>query len=124
MTLSFSRGRALAATAFLLALGFGWTSGRSAPCVAAYVKYRDSPVCLDRFESHATEKSSFIRGAWYDAPNRYFLIDLEGTLYRYCRFPRRVWEEFKRTASYGQYYNAQINGSYDCRLGGIPSYAN
>ena len=61
---------------------------------------------------------------WYDAPNRYFLIDLKGTLYHYCRFPRGVWEEFKRAVSYGQYYNAQIKGSYDCRLGGIPSYVN
>jgi len=119
---SFSRGLALAAATTLLALGLGWTDGRSASCVVAYVKYRDSPVCLDRFESHATEKSSFIRGAWYDAPNRYLLINLKGTIHHYCRFSRGVWEEFKKAASYGQYYNGQIKGSYDCRLGGVPSY--
>lgn len=48
-------------------------------CNKAYVKYRDLPVCLERFTYQDTSKSSFVRGAWYDVSKSYMLLGLSGT---------------------------------------------
>ena len=91
-------------------------------CNQAYVKYRDTPVCLEQFTYQDTSKSSFVRGAWYDISNNYMLLSLSGTKYHYCRVPENVWNSFKQAVSYGKFYNAYIKGRYDCRLGGVPAY--
>ena len=59
----------VAVTLLLTALPFG----SSFACDVDHVKYRDTPVCLDEFEYQDTSKSSFVRGAWYDASNDYML---------------------------------------------------
>ncbi len=90
-------------------------------CEKTYIKYRDTPVCLDQgYEYQDTSKSSWIRGAWYDGANKYFLINLKGTMYHYCRFPVVKWKLFKTATSFGKFYSRQIKGKYDCRLGGMP----
>jgi hypothetical protein len=91
-------------------------------CDVDYVKYRDTPVCLDEFEYQDTSRSSFVRGVWYDASNDYMLISLKGTKYHYCRVPGSVWNAFKNASSFGQFYGVNLKGNYDCRLGGIPLY--
>jgi len=91
-------------------------------CEASYVKYRSTSVCLDEFEYQDTSRSSFVRGAWYDASNDYMLISLKGTTYHYCRVPRHVWKAFKNAPSFGRFYGSNLKGAYDCRLGGVPAY--
>ena len=86
----------------------------------AVVKYRATPVCLDAMQYADTSKSSWIRGAWYDVKNAYLVISSNGTLYHYCRVPDGVWTGLQGAASHGKYFNANIKGRFDCRLGGPP----
>ena len=91
-------------------------------CERAWVKYRNSPVCLDQFEYGDTSRSSWIRGAWYDDDHDYMVINLDGIKYHYCRFPRSAWSGLLNAPSHGRYYHQSIKGKYDCRLGGVPDY--
>ncbi len=103
---------------FVLVLLF--TVADLSACEKAYIKYRDTPVCLDQgFEYKDTSKSSWIKGAWYDGGKQYFLINLKGTMYHYCRFPVAMWVSFKTAGSFGGFYTRQIKGRYDCRLDGV-----
>jgi len=43
-------------------------------CVA--VKYRDTPVCLDKFVCTGTPQSTFVREVCYDPAKLYMLIEL------------------------------------------------
>lgn len=90
------------------------------------VKYRDTPINIadSRFEYLNTDISSFIRGAWYDWDYQYMVIRLEETYYHYCGLPPAIWEEFKKTESFGRFYNQAIKGNYDCREAYIPDYDN
>ena len=86
------------------------------------VKYRETQVNIADFEELDTSKSSFIRGAWYDAQNEYMIIRLNNTNYHYCGLPKSVWENFKKTNSFGKFFNSKIKGYFDCRLGFVPDY--
>jgi len=88
------------------------------------VKYRDTPVdvAAPYFEYLNTEKSSFIRGAWYDKSNGYMVINLDGVCYHYCGMPVSVWKNFSRAESFGSFYHQHIKGQYDCREGYVPGY--
>jgi hypothetical protein len=94
----------------------------AADCPPTFVKYRDTPVCLQEFQYQDTRKSSFVRGAWYDADNDYLVISLKGTRYHYCRMPVGVWNAFRAARSFGRFYLRSIKGKFDCRLGGVPAY--
>lgn len=107
-------------TTLLLVTAFSYSTAFA--CNAAYVKYRDTHVCLDQFEYQDTSRNSFVKGAWYDASNDYMVLSLKGTKYHYCRMPDSVWNAFKGAFSYGRFYSANLKGKYDCRLGGVPSY--
>jgi hypothetical protein len=98
--------------------------GQARPsCKQSYIKYRDTPVCLDRdFQYFSTTGSSWVNGAWYDAKNQYLVIGLRGTLYHYCRFDEGTWNRFRRADSYGRFYLSSIKGRFDCRAGGVPEY--
>jgi hypothetical protein len=97
-------------------------------CAAAelrlVIKYRSNTVDVDKpyFEYLDTSKSSWIRGAWYDAERRYMIINLRGTNYHYCGLLPSVWKKFKESDSFGSSYNANIKGNYDCRIFAVPSY--
>jgi hypothetical protein len=86
----------------------------------AVVKYRPSLVCLDTMDYGNTNKSSWVRGAWYNSQADYMVINLQGTLYHYCRVPSEIWKGLISASSHGTYYNANIKGRFDCRLGGVP----
>ena len=88
------------------------------------VKYRPSPVDVSdpRFEHTDTSRSSFVTDAWYDDSHDYMVIGLQGTNYHYCRIPQEVWDAFQQADSFGRFYNRDIKGRYDCRLGGVPEY--
>ena len=91
-------------------------------CDKTWVKYRNTPVCLDQFQAGDTSGSSFVRGAWYDASKDYMVIDLNGTKYHYCRFPSGTWKGLLSSTSHDRYYKTMIKGRYDCRKGGVPKY--
>ena len=88
------------------------------------VRYRDGKVNIghERFEDFDTSRSSFIRGAWYDADNQYMIINLSGTYYHYCGKPYSSWQSFMRASSLGVHYNQNIKGQYDCRIYDAPKY--
>lgn len=101
----------------LLILCCGNNSGQ------VFVKYRDTPIDLNngKFEKIDTSKSSFVKGAWYNSEQKYFVIKLNDTYYHYCRMPVDDWKSFKQAESFGKHYNQFIRGNFDCRLGGVPA---
>ncbi len=78
------------------------------------VKYCDEPVDIALFEELDTSKSSWVRGAWYDAENEYMVINLSGTYYHYCSLPLSIWEDFKSASSFGSEFNKNIKGKFAC----------
>lgn len=88
------------------------------------VKYRDSLVNINNgsFEYLNTNKSSFIRGSWYDKDNKYMIIKLNNVYYHYCGLNEEKWNMFKNADSFGSFYKNFIKGNYDCRMGFIPNY--
>lgn len=86
------------------------------------VKYRNDPVDVSNFEYLNTSRSSWVRGAWYDAANQYMIINLQGTNYHYCDMPSSAWRSFKSTSSSGNHYNAYIKSSYDCQYNYLSHY--
>ena len=88
------------------------------------IKYRDTPVNLAsaNFEYLDTDKSSFIRGAWYDKRNEYMVIKLNDVYYHYCGVPESVWKDFKQAESFGRYFNQAIKEEYEYRDCNGPNY--
>lgn len=83
-----------------------------------FVKYRGA-VDLADFDCSNTS-SSFVHRICYDNKNHYAITLLNGTYYHYCRMPSTVVEQWLRAGSKGQFYNRNIKGRFDCRLGGVP----
>ena len=92
------------------------------PAQYVTVKYRDTSVDVSSFEYLNTSKSSWIRGAWYDASNQYMIINLEWTNYHYCGLPSYIRSGLKGADSFWKYYNQNIKWKYDCRYWYVPSY--
>ena len=88
------------------------------------IKYREDSVNVNTpaFESLDTSKSSWVRGAQYDAKQEYLIIDLQGVNYSYCGVPSDVWDSFKEAESFGTEYNATIKGHFSCEGLKQPAY--
>jgi hypothetical protein len=95
----------------------------SAQAETVAVKYHGS-VQIDRMHCEQIMRSSFIRRVCYDSKSRYLVVNLAGSYYHYCRIPPRTVTAWFDADSMGRHYNAHIKGEYDCRLGGIPSWAD
>lgn len=88
-----------------------------------HVKYRqEGPVDVSDFEHHRPYDDPPVDEAWYDAPNRYMIVNLDGTNYHYCQFTRIDWDRFVGASDAASYYTSHIRGDFDCRDGGVPSY--
>ena len=74
------------------------------------------------FEHFTTDDSDDLPEAWYDAKNQYLLLRLENTVYHYTNVPAEIWEELKADEDPYDYYSMEIEGNYDARDGGVPSY--
>ena len=85
---------------------------------SVYVKYRGN-VSLDNFSCKNTS-SSFVNKICYQKQNSYIVVLLGSTYYHYCRVPNSTFERWLGTSSKGSFYNSNIKGRFDCRLGGIP----
>jgi len=83
------------------------------------VKYRGL-VNLDNF-SCSYPSSSFVHRICYRGNRQYLVVLLNKTYYHYCRIPKSVVEQWLVADSKGRFYNAYVKGSFDCRLGGIPT---
>lgn len=88
------------------------------------VQYRSGPVDVahPRFAYLDGGSSSIVDAAFYDAVNAYMVISLNGTAYHYCGIPETIWARFTTANSLGGFYNAEVKGHFDCRLGGVPEY--
>lgn len=86
------------------------------------VKYRRSHVDVSNFE-HVEFDDGELPEAWYDAEHEYMLLRLDDTVYHYTRVPAEVWESLKAEHEYPyDFYSMEIEGNYDARDGGVPSY--
>lgn len=61
-------------------------------------------------------RSTAIRRIGYDASTMRMYIDFEDSdpIYTFCRVPERVFRDFVRARSIGQYYHQHIKDRYDC----------
>lgn len=84
-----------------------------------YVKYR-GPVSLAGFNCAATPES-LVRRICYLPSEEYLIVLLDQTYYHYCMVPEPVAEDWSLSPSLGGFYNANVKGRYDCRLGGVPA---
>jgi len=102
----------------------GSTATRSWKPIWVTVKYRPTPVDVGapHFKSLGHRESRLVTGAWYDGGNNYLVINLNGTNYHYCGFPRSAWQALRNAESMGRHYNAEIRGEHDCRNYIVPSY--
>ena len=97
-----------------------------AECIT--VKYRDTPVCLDKFACTETLQSSFVREVCFDAAKSYMLIKLNDTWYHYCAVDLASVENLIKAPSVGTYYNQNfrshgpMHGPFDCREHSVPEY--
>ena len=86
------------------------------------MKFRRSHVDVSGFDHFEFEDDDELPEAWYDAENEYLLLCLEDTVYHYTRVPADVWTELKGEEDAMSFYEMEIEGNYDARDGGVPSY--
>ncbi|WP_455476780.1 KTSC domain-containing protein [Bartonella sp. B41] len=91
----------------------------AASAETVYVKYH-GVVDLDNFQCRSTV-SSFVHRICYQLQQNYVVVLLKNTYYHYCRVPSYVVENWLFSPSKGRFYNRNIKGNFDCRLGGIPN---
>ena len=90
-------------------------------CFAETVSVKNrGTVDLRSFNCEWVSGSSVVRRVCYDKPNRYILINVSGTYYQYCRIDEYTVARLLRADSVGLHYYANIEGQFDCRLGGVP----
>jgi hypothetical protein len=90
-------------------------------CFAETVSVKNhGTVDLRPFDCEWVSRSSVVRRVCYDKPNRYMLINVSGTYYHYCRIDEYTVTRLLRADSVGLHYNANIEGQFGCRLGGVP----
>lgn len=104
-----------------LTLGMFAFSVADATSQTIFVKYQGY-VDLKHLVYYNTLPSSFVNGAWYDKKNEYMIVLLKHTYYGYCGLDKKTFNAFITSPSRGRYYNWNIKGRFDCRLGGLPSY--
>ena len=109
---------AIVAAIFACALCAGPSLARAE---SVYVKYRGE-VDLSSFDCTYITRSSFIRRVCYDRRNEYILISLNGTFYHYCAIDAGTVSSLLSAPSMGQFYNASIKDTFDCRVHQVPGY--
>ncbi len=85
---------------------------------SVFVKYR-GVVDLKSFNCTETQ-SSVVHRICYQEKNQYLIVLLGNVYYHYCRISPLTVREWLDAESKGKFYNAQIKGNFDCRLGGVP----
>lgn len=83
------------------------------------MKYRGS-VQLDGFDCY-TPSSSLVHRICYRPERQYLVVLLDRTYYHYCRMPQSTVQQWLTADSQGRFFNANVKGNFDCRLGGVPN---
>lgn len=88
------------------------------------VKYRNGAIDVDNgsFVELQLKDSSLVKEIFYDQANKYLLVRLQHTFYHYCSIPASVVDSWVSSPSLGKYYNANVEGNYDCRIYPTPEY--
>jgi hypothetical protein len=97
----------------------------SSPALAkqVYVKYRGQVETGNgHFVGYNLKPSSLVQDIYYDNPNNYLLVSLNGTYYHYCGIPENVVSSWVNASSLGRFYGSYIKGNYDCRVYPVPQY--
>lgn len=66
-----------------------------------------------------TSKSSWIKNAEYyscDLNVGFLLIKTSKKTYIHSNVPLKIWNEFKKTTSFGSFYTSKIKGKYQLKL--------
>lgn len=88
-----------------------------------HVKYRGVvDVENGQFVSYKLKPSSLVQEIYFDASNRYLIVNLNGTNYHYCGIEKNVVETWVSSESLGRFYNYNIKGNFDCRKNPMPNY--
>jgi len=85
------------------------------------VKYRGY-VDLAPFECRQIRGSSFVHRICFDSQFQYLLVNLKGTYYHYCGIDPQTVSRWIDADSKGRFYNRNIKGRFDCRIGVVPDY--
>lgn len=103
---------------------FEKTYRQDTPEVILKIENRDTPVIYSSsvFESLDTSNSSFVNFALYDKKEFYLILGLSGKNYQYCEVPQYRWSNFKKSESFGSFYNKNIKGDYSCNSSQEPKY--
>lgn len=94
-----------------------------AECIV--VKYRETPVCINKFDCRETPQSSFVGKVCYDGKKSYMLIKLNDVWYHYCSVDRASFD-LVSAPSVGAAYNENfrshgaVHGPFDCRDHPVP----
>jgi hypothetical protein len=88
-----------------------------------FVKYRGMvDVGNGHFQSYDLRPSSLVWEIYYDLPNNYLIVNLNGTYYHYCGIPQNVVNHWVSADSLGRFYGTYVKGNYDCRIHPVPKY--
>lgn len=103
---------------------FEKTYRQDTPEVILKIENRDTPVVYQSsvFEALDTSDSSFVNFALYDKKEFYLILGLSGKNYQYCEVPQYLWSNFKKSESFGSFYNKNIKGDYSCNSSQEPKY--
>jgi hypothetical protein len=88
-----------------------------------YVKYRGMvDVGNGHLQSYNLKPSSLVQKIYYDPPNNYLIVSLNGTYYHYCGIPKNIVDRWISADSLGRFYGSYVKGNYDCRVYPVPEY--
>ncbi len=87
------------------------------------VKYRGNVnVNNGHFIEYPLKPSSLVEQIYYDEPNQYLIVSLNGTFYHYCSIPEEVVNAWVDAPSLAEYYKANVEEKYDCQINPTPEY--
>ena len=86
-----------------------------------HVKYRGN-LDLAPFDCEWITRSSLVNRLCYDRKHQYVVVNLNGTYYHYCAIPPGVVNAWRSADSMGRFFNAQVQGRFDCRTSPPPEY--
>lgn len=84
------------------------------------VKYRSkNPVDVSNplFVSFLPNDTT-VKKVYYDATNKYLIVQLKNIYYHYCRVDATTWNNWKNATDADGFYKAEMQGNFDCRKGG------
>jgi hypothetical protein len=79
-------------------------------------------VNLAPFRCERIAGSNLIKRICYDEREQYLLLNVAGTYLDYCGVRYATVSELESADSLGRYFNAHIDGYFDCSVNRVPKY--